>query len=61
MAGVAAEILKANRARNCHLFPCHSTEMDDPPRVDVVVSETLGNYAFEEHIAETLNDARRRF
>jgi SAM-dependent methyltransferase len=61
VAGVAAEILKANRARNCHLFPCHSTEMDDPPRVDVVVSETLGNYAFEEHIAETLNDARRRF
>ena len=35
--------------------------MDDPPRVDVVVSETLGNYPFEEHIIETLNDARRRF
>jgi protein arginine N-methyltransferase 1 len=61
VAGVAAEILKANRARNCHLFPCHSTEMDDPPPVDVVVSETLGNYAFEETVAETLNDARRRF
>jgi SAM-dependent methyltransferase len=61
VAAVAAEILEANRARNCHLFPCHSTEMDDPPRVDVVVSETLGNYAFEEHIAETLDDARRRF
>jgi protein arginine N-methyltransferase 1 len=61
VAGVAAEILKANRVRNCHLFPCHSTEMDDPPRVDVVVSETLGNYAFEENIADTLGDARRRF
>ena len=32
VAGVAAKALKANRARNCHLFPCHSTEMDDPPR-----------------------------
>ena len=35
--------------------------MVDPPKVDVVVSETLGNYAFEEHIIETLNDARKRF
>jgi protein arginine N-methyltransferase 1 len=35
--------------------------MEDPPQVDVVVSETLGNYPFEEHIIETLNDARRRF
>ena len=61
VAGVAARILKANRARNCQLIPCHSTEMMDPPQVDVVVSETLGNYAFEEHIIDTLNDARDRF
>jgi 2-polyprenyl-3-methyl-5-hydroxy-6-metoxy-1,4-benzoquinol methylase len=61
VAGVAAKVLKANRARNCHLVPCHSTEMVDPPRVDVVVSETLGNYALEEHIVETLADARKRF
>lgn len=61
VAGVAAKVLKANGARNCHLFPCHSTEMEDPPKVDVVVSETLGNYPFEEHIIETLNDARSRF
>jgi SAM-dependent methyltransferase len=61
VAGVAAKILKANRARNCHLIPCHSTEMQDPPKVDVVVSETLGNYPFEEDIIEALNDARRRF
>ena len=61
VAGVAAKILKANGARNCHLFPCHSTEMVDPPKVDVVVSETLGNYALEEHIIETLADAKKRF
>jgi protein arginine N-methyltransferase 1 len=60
VAGVAAEILKRNRARTCHLMPCHSTEMKDPPRVDVIVSETLGNYALEENIIATLNDARRR-
>lgn len=61
VASVAAKILKANRAKNCHLFPCHSTEMQNPPKVDVIVSETLGNYAFEENIIDTLNDARRRF
>ncbi|MEQ1711798.1 MAG: 50S ribosomal protein L11 methyltransferase [Hyphomicrobium sp.] len=60
VAGVAAEILKRNRATNCHLFPCHSTEMDDPPLADVVVSETLGNYALEENILETVKDARAR-
>jgi protein arginine N-methyltransferase 1 len=35
--------------------------MQDPPRVDVVVSETLGNYALEEGIIATLADARARF
>lgn len=60
VAGVAAEILKRNRARNCHIFPCHSTEMADPPPVDVVVSETLGNYALEENILETAKDAVAR-
>jgi protein arginine N-methyltransferase 1 len=61
VAGVADKILKANRAKNCHLIPCHSTEFDDTLQVDVIVSETLGNYALEENIIDTLNDARRRF
>jgi protein arginine N-methyltransferase 1 len=61
VAGVADKILKANRAKNCHLIPCHSTEFDDQLQVDVIVSETLGNYALEENIIDTLNDARRRF
>ena len=61
VAGVAARILKANKAKNCHLIPCHSTEFQDPLQADVIVSETLGNYAFEENIIDTLNDARVRF
>ncbi len=61
VAGVAAKILKANRAKNCHLIPCHSTEFSDRMSVDVIVSETLGNYALEENIIDTLNDARQRF
>jgi type I protein arginine methyltransferase len=61
VAGVAAEIIKANKARRCHLIPCHSTEFRDKLAVDVIVSETLGNYALEENIIATLADARRRF
>jgi protein arginine N-methyltransferase 1 len=38
-----------------------STEVMHPDRVDLIVCETLGNYACEENIVETLNDARARF
>ena len=60
VAGVAAAVLKSNKAKGCQLIPGHSTEMDDPPLADVVVSETLGNYALEENIIDTLADAQRR-
>lgn len=60
VAGVADQVLRRNRARNCHLIPCHSTEMQDPPEVDLIVSETLGNYALEENIIDTIADARER-
>ncbi|HVX37046.1 MAG TPA: 50S ribosomal protein L11 methyltransferase [Hyphomicrobium sp.] len=61
VAGVAAQVLKANKAKGCHLIPCHSTEFDEKLAVDVIVSETLGNYALEENIIATLADARTRF
>jgi SAM-dependent methyltransferase len=61
VAGVARKLLRHNRVRNCRIFEMHSTEVLEPDRVDVVVCETLGNYALEENIVETLNDARRRF
>ena len=60
VGGLAADLLKRNRARNCLLLPCHSTEMEKPPRVDVVVSETLGNYPLEEDIISIMRDAKRR-
>src|SRR5262249_14139657 len=54
VGGLAADILKRNGVRNCLLLPCRSTEMERPPRVDVVVSETLGNYPLEEDIVATM-------
>lgn len=61
VAGVAKKLLRHNRLRNCRLYEMHSTEVMEPDRVDLVVCETLGNYALEENIVETLNDARKRF
>jgi protein arginine N-methyltransferase 1 len=61
VAEVARRLMRHNRLRNCQILEMHSTEALEPDRVDVVVCETLGNYAFEENIIETLNDARKRF
>ena len=59
--GAVAERLKAlNKLRSVELIPGRSTEIIDPPRGDVVVTETLGNFALEEFIVETMNDARAR-
>jgi protein arginine N-methyltransferase 1 len=56
---LALALAKQNRIRNCHFYHDHSTNILDPAKVDVVVTETLGNYAYEENILETANDALR--
>jgi SAM-dependent methyltransferase len=61
VAAVARKLLSHNRLSNCRIAEAHSTDVANPDRVDVVVSETLGNYPLEENIVETLNDAHRRF
>lgn len=59
--GAVAQKLKAlNRMRNVELIPGRSTEILEPPMGDVVVTETLGNFALEEFLVETMNDARAR-
>ena len=59
--GAVAEKLKTlNKLRNVELIPGRSTEIIDPPRGDIVVTETLGNFALEEFLVETMNDARAR-
>jgi hypothetical protein len=52
-------LARRNHIRRCVFIPEHSTHVIDPEPVDVVVSETLGNYAYEEHLLETMRDARR--
>ncbi len=61
IAEVARKLLRHNGLRNCRIAQVHSTAVAEPDKVDVIVSETLGNYPFEENIIGTLNDARERF
>lgn len=60
--GAVAEKLKTvNRMRAVELIPGRSTEVLEPARADVVITETLGNFALEEFLVETMNDARARY
>jgi SAM-dependent methyltransferase len=61
IAAVARKLIRHNRLANCRVAELYSTEVATPDRVDVVISETLGNYPFEENIIATLNDAHARF
>lgn len=56
---LSQKIARHNGLRRCHFVHQHSRMVENPIAVDVVVSETLGNYAYEENIIETLGDARR--
>lgn len=56
---VAKEVAKDNHIRNCHYIRKHSSRVSKPPKADIVVSETLGNFAYEEHIIENMEDAKR--
>ena len=59
LARLAGEMLKRNRMTGCTVVHAHSSDVSGLPKADLVVSETLGNYAYEESIIEGLRDARR--
>jgi protein arginine N-methyltransferase 1 len=57
--GLAEAVAARNGIEGLHFVPERSLDVADPPRVDVVVAEVLGNFAYEEDVLETLRDARR--
>ncbi len=61
--GAALALAEAVAARNSidglNFVPERSLDVADPPRVDIVVAEVLGNFAYEEDVLETLRDAER--
>lgn len=56
---LAIELAGSNRIENTTFVAANSAEVEGLPPADLVVSETLGNYALEENILEILRDARR--
>lgn len=56
---VSKKLAKRNGIRNCTFIRKHSTDIHSLPPVDLLVSETLGNYALEENIIEAVEDAKR--
>lgn len=56
---LAEELARTNRIDGLSFVHGHSRETTLRHKVDVIVSETLGHYALEEHLLETLLDARR--
>lgn len=56
---ISRALAKRNRITNCIFIARHSTEIKDLPKADILVSETLGNYALEENIIESIEDAKR--
>jgi len=61
IAELARRLLKHNQLSQVRIAQVHSTDVERPDRVDVIVSETLGNYPFEENIIASFNHARPRF
>ena len=57
--GLAEVVAARNGIDGLNFVPERSLDVTDPPRVDVVVAEVLGNFAYEEDVLETLRDARR--
>jgi protein arginine N-methyltransferase 1 len=57
--GLAEHIAERNGVDGLHFVPERSLDVAEPPRVDLVVAEVLGNFAYEENVLETLRDARR--
>lgn len=56
---IAKRVAQENGIKQCVFVQEHSTAVREPPKVNVLVCETLGNFAYEEHILETLADAKR--
>jgi len=56
---LATKLAADNKIRNLTFFYDHSTNVDPGEKVDVIVTETLGNYALEEQIIQTVEDAKR--
>lgn len=58
VAQMSKLIAQKNRIQNCQIFSTHSSQIQVPPKADIVISETLGAFAYEENIIENMETAK---
>lgn len=56
---LARELAQHNGIDGLDFIQAHSADVRGLPKADLVISETLGNFALEENLLESLVDARR--
>jgi protein arginine N-methyltransferase 1 len=56
---LAETVAARNGIDGLHFVAERSLDVAEPTRVDIVVAEVLGNFAYEEDVLETLRDAQR--
>ncbi|MDB5986261.1 MAG: methyltransferase protein [Nevskia sp.] len=56
---LAQELAQRNHIDGLDFIQAHSADVRGLPKADLVISETLGNFALEENLLESLVDARR--
>ncbi len=62
LINAAREIIRQNgMEQRIHLLHGDSSEVELPEKVDVLLSELISEWGFEEHIAKVIEDARSRF
>ncbi|MDO8468892.1 MAG: 50S ribosomal protein L11 methyltransferase [Candidatus Peribacter sp.] len=59
LMSLSRALARENHITNLHFIRKHSLQVRTPVKADVVISETIGNFALEEGIIETMNDAHR--
>lgn len=56
---LSKKLAKRNGMKKCRFVAAHSHIAKNIPKADLVISETLGNYALEEHLVENMEDAKK--
>ncbi len=59
LSDISRQLAKENGITGCQFSHKHSIDVKRPPKVDLVISETFGNFALEESIIGNMNDAKR--
>ncbi len=56
---LSKNLARENKIEGLTFIQGYSDEIKNPQKTNIVVSETLGNFAYDEHIIEIMNDAHR--